>query len=57
MSFFGAGAFAEVGDAALQPEEVQFVGVLKHGNDQSPVERHGDSGIDVPVVANAVAIE
>src|ERR1035441_999469 len=43
----GAGALAEVGDAALQSEEVEFIGVLENGNDESPIECDGDAGIDV----------
>ena len=53
----GAGAFAEVGDAALQSEEVELVGALEDGNDESPIEGDGDSGIDVLVVANGIAFE
>src|ERR1700738_3805170 len=33
-----AGALAEVGDAALQAEEVQVTSVLEDGDDQAPVE-------------------
>ena len=32
-----AGALTEIGDAALEAEEVQLVGVLEDGDDQSPV--------------------
>ena len=52
-----AGALTEVGDAALQSEEVEFVGVLENGNDESPIERDGDAGVDVLVIADAVAFE
>src|SRR5665811_216707 len=51
------GALAEVGDAALQSEEVEFVGVLENGDDEPPIERDGDAGVDVLVVADAVAFE
>src|ERR1035437_2603770 len=51
------GAFAEVGDAALQSEEVELVGVLENGDDESPIERNGDAGVDVLVVADAIAFE
>ncbi len=57
LELFVAGALAEVGDAALQAQEVQFVGVLEHGDDQSPVERDRDADIYVPVIANAIAFE
>src|SRR5208282_2335550 len=45
----GAGAITEVGDAALQSEEVEFVGVLENGDDESPIERDGNAGIYVLV--------
>src|SRR5450759_688422 len=51
------GALAEVSDAALQSEEVEFVGVLENGDNESPIERDGDAGVDVLVVADAVAFE
>ena len=57
MSFFVACALAEVGDAALQAEEVELVGALEDGDDESPIERDGDAGIDVLVVADVVAFE
>src|SRR5208282_2911063 len=40
-----------------QSEEVKLVGVLENGDDKSPIERDGDAGIDVLVVADAVAFE
>src|SRR5450631_632210 len=51
------GALSEVSDAALQSEEVEFVGVLENGDDESPVERDGDASVDVLVVADAVAFQ
>src|ERR1700734_888030 len=42
-----AGAFAEIGDAALQAEEVEVSGIFEDGNDESPVEGNGDSNVDV----------
>src|ERR1019366_2557147 len=51
------GALAEVGDAALQSEEVELVGVLENGDDESPIERDGDAGVDVLVVTDAIAFE
>src|SRR5271157_6491508 len=53
----GTGTLAEVGDAALQSEEVEFVGVLENGDDEPPIEGDGYAGVDVPVVADAVAFE
>src|ERR1700687_208007 len=53
----GTGALAEVGDAALQSEEVEFVGVLENGDNESPIERDGDASVDVFVVADAVTFE
>src|SRR5207302_4824552 len=38
LQLLGAGALAEVGDAALQSEEVEVAGVLEDGDDKSPVE-------------------
>src|SRR5882672_9961107 len=57
LEFLGAGAFAEVGDAALEAEEIQVSGVLQDGDDQSPIEGDGDSYVDVAVVADVVAVD
>jgi hypothetical protein len=46
FELFVAGALAEVGDAALKSEEVEVSGVFEDGNDQSPIERDGDSDVD-----------
>ena len=54
---FGASAFAEISDAALESEEVEFVGVFEDGDDESPIESDGDACVDVFVIANAVAFE
>src|ERR1039458_1785073 len=54
---FRTGPLAEIGDVALQSEEVEFVGVLEHGDDETPIERNGDARVDVLVVADAVAFE
>ena len=43
LEFLVAGALAQIADAALQAEEVQFVGILQHRNDQAPVERDRDA--------------
>jgi hypothetical protein len=55
LELLGAGAFAKVGDSALQAKEIQISGVLEDGNDQSPVECDGDAHIDVAVVVDVVA--
>src|SRR5208282_2963633 len=36
LELFVAGAFAQVGDAALEAEEIEVASVLENGNDQSP---------------------
>jgi len=51
-----AGALAEIGDAALQAEEIQVPGVLEDGNDQAPVESDRDSHVDVVLVDDGIAI-
>src|SRR6266478_1079135 len=51
------GALAEVGDAALQSEEVELVGVLENGDDESPIKGDRDASVDVLVVADALAFE
>jgi len=53
----GTGALAEVGDAALQSQEVEFVGVFENGDDESPIEGDGDTGVNVFVITDAVAFE
>src|SRR6202789_1701967 len=50
LEFLIAGAFAEVGDAALQAEEVEVSGVLGEGDDESPVERDGDADVEATAV-------
>jgi len=55
--FLGAGALAEIGDAALEAEEVEFIGIFEDGDDESPIEGDGDAGVDVLVVADTVAFE
>ena len=57
QELFGASALSEVGDAALQSEEVEFVGAFEDGDDESPIEGYGDSGVDVLVIAEAVAFQ
>ena len=54
---FSAGALAEVGDSTLEAEEVELVGSFEDGHDESPVEGDGDAGIDVLVIADAIAFE
>src|SRR5260370_14695083 len=55
--FLRTGALAEVGDAALQSEEVELVGVLENGDNESPIEGNGDARVHVLVVADVVAFE
>ena len=57
LQFLGAGALAEVGDAALQAEEVEVAGVFEDGDDESPVEGDGDANVDLSMVADAIAFE
>ena|SRR5258708_5383552 len=57
LEFFAAGAFAEIGDTALQTEKIQVTGVLENGDDESPIERDGDADVDVAMIADAVAFE
>src|SRR5712671_2767373 len=53
----GSGAFTEVCDAALQAEEVELVGILEDGNDESIVESNSDTGIHVAVIADVIAVD
>src|SRR5580700_608489 len=55
LELLGAGALAEVADGALQSDEAALLGVLDHGNDQSPVEGYRDAEVDGRVVADVVA--
>ena len=55
QELFCTGALAKIGDAALQSEEVEIVGVFEDGDDESPIERDGDTGVDMLVIAEAIA--
>lgn len=57
LEFLGASALAKVGDAALQAEEVEIAGVFEDGDDESPVERDGDSHVDLAMIANVVTFD
>src|SRR5580693_408355 len=57
LEFLATGAFAEVGDTALQTEEVEVAGILEDGDDESPVEGDGNAYINVAVVADVIAFE
>src|SRR5579863_2276551 len=57
LEFLGAGALAEIGDTALEAEEIEVAGVLEDGNDESPVESDGDAYVDVAVEANVFAFD
>jgi hypothetical protein len=52
-----AGPLAEVGNSALQSEEVEIAGVLEDGNNKSPVEGDGDSDIDIAMISNVLAFD
>src|ERR1700686_1664812 len=43
--FLRTGALAEVGDAALQSEEVELVGVLQKGGNEPAIEGNGEAGV------------
>src|SRR5262249_50659485 len=55
FEFFVACAFAQVGDAALQTQEIQIAGVFQDRDDSAPVKRYGDAYIDVSMITNVVA--
>ncbi len=57
MSFLVRERSTEIGDAALESEEVEFVGSFQDRDDESPIECDGDAGVDVLVVADAIAFE
>ena len=57
FEFFGASAFAEIGDSALQAEEVEISGILQNGDDESPIQGNGDSYVDVAVITDVVVVE
>src|SRR5690242_13513815 len=55
LELLGAGAFAEIGDAALQTEEVEVSGILEDRDDQAPVKGDGNAHVDLAVIADVVA--
>ena len=57
LELFAAGAFAQVGDGALQADKAALLGALHHWYDQSPVERDGDAQVDGSVIVNVVAFD
>src|SRR5208283_3464087 len=57
LELLGAGTFAEVGDAALQAEEVEVSGVLENGDDEAPVEGDGDADVDASMVTDVIAFD
>ncbi len=57
QELLGASALAEIGDSALEAEEVEFVGSFENGDDEAPVEGDGDAGVDVFVIAEAIAFQ
>ena len=52
-----ARALAQIGDAALQAEEVEIAGVLKDWDNQSPIECDGDAHVDVAVITDILAFD
>ena len=54
--FLGAGALGEIGNGAGQISEAALLGLADDGNDEAPIERHGDAEMDVPVVADGEAL-
>ena len=50
-------ALGQVVHSALDTEEVFFVGVLHHRNQQAPVQGHGDADVDVLVKDNIGPVE
>ena len=57
FEFLGTGALAEIGDAALQAEEIQVARILEDGDDESPVEGDSDAHVDLAVITDVVAFE
>src|SRR5581483_462360 len=57
LELLGAGTLAEIGDAALQAEEIQVAGVLEDGDDESPIQGDSDAHVDVAMVADIVAFD
>ena len=52
-----AGAFRQITGSSGQTEKVQFTSILDDGNNQAPVQRNGDTEIDVTVVNHFLTIE
>ena len=57
LELLDASALAEIGDAALQAQEVEISGIFENGNDQSPIEGDRDSDVDVAMVADVLAFD
>ena len=51
----GAGAIGQVDDTAGDAEKALLLGLLEHGDDQTPLQRDGDADVDVLVVADGLA--
>ena len=56
VELLAARALGEVGDGARDAQEVLLLGLLDDGNDEAPLQRHGDADVDVPAVADGVAL-
>src|SRR5579859_1356169 len=57
LELLGAGAFAEIGNAALQAEEVEVSGIFEDRDDEAPVKSNGDAHVDLAVIADIVAFD
>src|SRR5215470_12347894 len=53
---FAAGALPQVGNTALQPEEIFLFGVFQDRNNQTPVESNRDADVYMLMVADAVIL-
>src|ERR1700722_2226397 len=57
LQFLAAGALAKIRDAPLQAEEVEVSGVFQGGHNESPIKSHGNSDIDLAMVADVIAFQ
>ena len=55
LQLFGAGAIGQIDHLPLQAGDVEFVGVADHGNDESTIERDGDTQVHFPVIDDILA--
>ena len=57
LELLGARALGQVVHRAGEAEDVLLVGVVDHGHDQAPVERHRHADVDVLLVDDRVAVD